>query len=84
MTKSLHFLEDYPSSLTETGQNTATTAVSTHDLHDFYTDPFETAIRLAGLGGVMASYSEFAGTPIHISYDVLTKLLRGCLGLPEL
>jgi hypothetical protein len=34
--------------------------------------PFEAAIRLAGLGSVMASYSEYDGVPIHTSHELLT------------
>jgi hypothetical protein len=49
-------------------------------LYDVYARPFEAAIRLAGLGSVMASYSEFEGVPIHVSPEVLTKLLRGRMG----
>jgi beta-glucosidase len=66
--------------VTEAGQNMAATAVNPRDLHDTYARPFEAAIRLAGLGSVMASYSEYDGVPIHVSYDVLTRLLRDQLG----
>jgi beta-glucosidase len=66
--------------VTEAGQNMASTAVSARELRDLYARPFEGAIRLCGLGSVMASYSEFDGIPIHISHDILTKLLRGQLG----
>jgi beta-glucosidase len=64
----------------EAGQNMAAVAVGPRELHDVYARPFEAAIRLAGLGGVMASYSEFEGVPIHTSRAVLTDLLRGRLG----
>jgi beta-glucosidase len=63
--------------VTEGGQNMATTAVGPRELYDVYARPFEAAIRLAGLAGVMASYSEFEGVPIHVSHEVLTRLLRG-------
>ncbi|VFJ13923.1 Glycoside hydrolase family 3 protein [Candidatus Nitrosocosmicus franklandus] len=66
--------------VTEAGQNMAATAISARELHDVYARPFESAIRLCGLGSVMASYAEFNGIPIHISHDILTKLLRGQLG----
>jgi beta-glucosidase len=65
---------------TEAGQNMAAVAVGPRELHDVYARPFEAAIRLAGLAGVMASYSEFEGVPIHTSRAVLTDLLRGQLG----
>jgi beta-glucosidase-like glycosyl hydrolase len=66
--------------VTEAGQNMAATAVGPRELYDIYSRPFEAAIRLAGLGSVMASYSEFEGVPIHISHEVLTRLLRGRMG----
>jgi beta-xylosidase len=43
--------------VTEGGQNMAATAVGPRELYDVYARPFEAAIRLAGLAGVMASYS---------------------------
>ena len=58
----------------------AATAVGPRELYDAYARPFEAAIRLGGLGGVMASYSEFEGVPIHTSRAVLTDLLRGRMG----
>ena len=66
--------------MTEGGQNMAATAVSGRELHDAHARPFEAAIRLAGLGSVMASYSELDGVPIHISHELLTRLLRVRLG----
>ncbi len=65
---------------TEAGQNMAATAVGARELYDVYARPFEAAIRLAGLGSVMASYSEYDGVPIHVSRTVLTDLLRGKMG----
>jgi beta-glucosidase len=66
--------------VTEAGQNMAATAVGARELYDVYARPFEAAIRLTGLAGVMASYSEFDGVPIHTSRAVLTDLLRGRMG----
>jgi beta-glucosidase len=66
--------------MTEGGQNMAATAVGARELYDVYGRPFEAAIRLAGLGSVMASYSEFDAVPIHISRPILTDLLRGKMG----
>jgi beta-glucosidase len=66
--------------VTEAGQNMAATAVGARELYDVYARPFEASIRLAGLGSVMASYSEFDGVPIHISHEILTRLLRGRMG----
>jgi beta-glucosidase len=67
-------------SVTEAGQNMAATVVGPRELYDVYARPFEASIRLAGLAGVMASYSEFDGVPIHVSRAVLTDLLRGRMG----
>jgi beta-glucosidase len=58
----------------------AATAIGPRELYDVYARPFEAAIRLAGLAGVMASYSEYEGVPIHVSRAVLTDLLRGRMG----
>jgi beta-glucosidase len=66
--------------VTEAGQNMAATAVGARELYDVYARPFEAAIRRAGLAGVMVSYSEFDGVPIHVSRAVLTGLLRGRMG----
>jgi beta-glucosidase len=66
--------------VTEGGQNMAATAIGARELYDVYARLFEAAIRLAGLGSVMASYSEFDGVPIHVSHEVLTRLLRGRMG----
>jgi beta-xylosidase len=66
--------------MTEGGQNMAATMVGPRELYDVYARPFEAAIRLAGLAGVMASYSEYEGVPIHVSRAVLTDLLRGRMG----
>jgi beta-glucosidase-like glycosyl hydrolase len=65
---------------TEAGQNMAAIAVGPRELYDVYCRPFEAAIRLAGLAGVMATYSEFEGIPVHTSRAVLTDLLRGRMG----
>jgi beta-xylosidase len=66
--------------VTEGGQNMAATAVGPRELYDAHARPFEAAIRLAGLGSVMPSYSEFDGVPISASHAVLTDMLRGRMG----
>jgi beta-xylosidase len=66
--------------VTEAGQNMSATAILPRDLYDVYARPFEAAIRLAGLMGVMASYSEYDGIPIHTSRAILTDLLRDKMG----
>jgi beta-xylosidase len=48
---------------TEAGQNMAAVAVGPRELYDVYAQPFEAAIRLAGLGGVMASYPSSRACP---------------------
>jgi beta-glucosidase len=65
---------------TEGGQNMAATIISPRELYDVYARPFEASIRLAGLGSVMASYSEYDGVPIHVSRESLTTLLRERMG----
>jgi beta-xylosidase len=65
---------------TEAGQNMAAIAVGPRELYDVHCRPFEAAIRLAGLAGVMATYSEFEGVPVHTSRAVLTDLLRDRMG----
>jgi beta-glucosidase len=45
-----------------------------------YCRPFEAAIRLAGLAGVKATYSEFEGEPVQTTPAVLTDLLRDRMG----
>jgi beta-glucosidase-like glycosyl hydrolase len=65
---------------TEAGQNMAAIAIGPRELYDVYCRPFEAAIRVAGLAGVMATYSAFEGVPVHTSRAVLTDLLRGRMG----
>ena len=66
--------------MTEGGQNMAATAIGPRELYDVYARPFEASIRMTGLAGVMASYAEFEGVPIHVSKAILTDLLRGRMG----
>ncbi len=66
--------------MTGGGQNMAASVIGPRELYDTYARPFEAAIRLAGLRGVMASYSEIDGVPVHMSKKILTELLRGRLG----
>ncbi|MEU6606571.1 glycoside hydrolase family 3 N-terminal domain-containing protein [Streptomyces shenzhenensis] len=67
-------------SLTEAGQNMAAAHLGPRELYDVHATPFEAAIRLAGLAGVMNSYSEIDGVPVAASREVLTDLLRDRLG----
>ena len=67
-------------SMTEAGQNMAATQLGDRDLYDIYATPFEAAIRLAGLGSIMNSYSDVDGVPAGASRALLTDLLRGRMG----
>lgn len=67
-------------SMTEAGQNMAATQLGERELYDVYATPFEAAIRLAGLGSIMNSYSEIDGVPAGASRSLLTDLLRGRMG----
>ena len=66
--------------MTEGGQHMAATAVAGRELREVYARPFEAAIREAGLGSVMNSYSTIDGIPVGASRAILTDLLRGELG----
>lgn len=64
----------------EGGLNSSYIAAGPRRLRDLYATPFEAAIRLAGLGSVMNTYSEIDGVPAAASHEILTDLLRGDLG----
>lgn len=64
----------------EAGQNTAVTRIGERELYEVYARPFEAAIREAGLGSVMNSYSEYDGIPVVASAHILHTLLRDTLG----
>ncbi len=66
--------------LTEAGQNMAATHIGKRDLYETFARPFEAAIRMAGLGSIMNSYSEIDGIPVGASPEILTELLRGVMG----
>ena len=66
--------------MTEGGQHMAATAVAGRELREVYARPFEAAIREAGLGSIMNSYSTIDGIPVGASKAILTDLLRGELG----
>ncbi|MCS5721842.1 glycoside hydrolase family 3 C-terminal domain-containing protein [Herbiconiux sp. CPCC 203407] len=66
--------------MTEAGQNMAATQLGERELYDVYATPFEAAIKLAGLGSVMNSYSEIDGVPVGASHAILTELLRDRMG----
>jgi len=64
----------------EAGQNMAATHVGAREVYEVYARPFEAAIREAGLGSVMNSYSEIDGIPVGSSREILTDLLRNRMG----
>ena len=72
-----HFLAH---SLPEGGRNHAPVQLGPRELREVYAEPFAAAIRDAGLGSVMSSYSCIDGLPGSGSAEVLTELLRGELG----
>lgn len=67
-------------SMAEAGQNMAATQLGDRELYDIYATPFEAAIKLAGLGSIMNSYSDIDGVPAGASRALLTDLLRGRMG----
>ncbi|UCG84839.1 MAG: glycoside hydrolase family 3 C-terminal domain-containing protein, partial [Gemmatimonadota bacterium] len=66
--------------LSEAGQNMAATQIGARELYETYARPYEAAIREAGLGSIMNSYSEIDGIPVGSSPAILTDLLRGVMG----
>ena len=66
--------------LSEAGQNMAATQIGPRELYECFARPFEAAIREAGLGSIMNSYSEIDGIPVGSSPHILTDLLRGVMG----
>lgn len=65
---------------TEGGQNMAASPITERELYEVYARPFEAAVKLAGLGSVMNSYSTIDGVPVASSVGVLDTLLRHRLG----
>jgi beta-glucosidase len=66
--------------LSEGGRNHAPVQVGPRELREVYAEPFAAAIRDAGLGSVMSSYSCIDGLPGSGSAEILTQLLRDELG----
>jgi beta-xylosidase len=67
-------------SFTEGGLNQARSSASGRELYEVFALPFEAAIRDAGLGSIMNSYSEIDGEAPAGSVRILTELLRDTLG----
>jgi beta-glucosidase len=72
-----HFLAH---GLSEGGRNHAPVQVGARELREVYAEPFAAAIRDAGLGSVMSSYSCVDGLAGSGSAEILTRLLRDELG----
>ena len=72
-----HFLAH---GLSEGGRNHAPVQVGPRELREVFAEPFAAAIRDAGLGSVMSSYSCVDGLPGSGSAEILTQLLREELG----
>lgn len=53
--------------------------ISERELREYFLPSFETAIK-QGAKTVMINSGEINGTPVHVNYDILTKLLREELG----
>ena len=53
--------------------------ISDRELREYFLPTFEAAIQ-QGAKTVMINSGEINGTPVHINYDILTKLLRDELG----
>lgn len=66
---------------TEGGIHGAHCNVPDRTLVEVYGKPFQAAITLAGLRGVMPSYNSVAGEPVSASKRLLTTLLREQMGL---
>jgi beta-glucosidase len=72
-----HFLAH---GLSEGGRNHAAVQLGPRELREVFAEPFAAAIRDAGLGSVMSSYSCVDGLPGSGSAEILTRLLREELG----
>jgi beta-glucosidase len=62
--------------LAEGGLNQAPAHVGPRELRDEQLLPFEAAVRVAGLAGVMPAYCDVDGVPCHASHELLTTILR--------
>src|SRR5215469_244548 len=60
----------------EGGTNTAPGNYSERVIRENFLVPFESAVKEARVGSVMASYNEIDGVPSHINHWLLEKVLR--------
>ncbi|BCJ34358.1 beta-glucosidase [Actinocatenispora thailandica] len=63
-------------SASRAGRNLAPVPIGPRELADVILPPFEAAVRLAGAGSVMHSYTELDGMPVAADPALLTDLLR--------
>jgi beta-glucosidase len=63
--------------LAEGGLNQAPAHVGQRELRDEQLLPFEAAVRMAGVAGIMPAYCDVDGLPCHASRELLTTVLRG-------
>ena len=70
--------------MSEGGINIAASHINARELREVYAKPFEAAIRLSGLEGVMNAYQEIDGVPVAAAKEILTDILRGELGFKGL
>jgi beta-glucosidase len=62
--------------LAEGGLNQAPAHVGQRELRDEQLLPFEAAVRMAGVAGMMPAYCDVDGLPCHASRELLTTVLR--------
>ncbi len=63
-------------SASQAGRNHAPVHIGRRELLDVFALPFEIAVREAGLGSIMHSYTDVDGVPCAADHDLLTGLLR--------
>jgi beta-glucosidase len=62
------------------GLNCNPVLLGKHEIYDTYLQPFQAAIRDAGLASMMNAYPELDGEVVAASAEILTELLREKLG----
>ena len=62
--------------LAEGGLNQAPVHVGQRELRDEQLLPFEAAVRMTGVAGMMPAYCDVDGLPCHASRELLTTILR--------
>lgn len=68
----------------EGGMNISAAHIGPRELREVYAKPFEAAIRMAGLEGVMNAYHVIDGKPVIANKEIFDDLLRGELGFSGL